>query len=324
MLSLWPEQARNQLERMMENTAGEDAPFAVFDADNTVWKHDLEEALLAWLERKGAVDLQSFPPELLPLPPAPGEGASAYCQRLCHVDESIGYLWNAQAFHGLSLSRLREEIREMMEQGGSVEVPGPGGPLSFQIPRPYPAQIQLIAELQRRGVAVWIVSASVEELVRMVASDERYGICLPPERVIGVNLLLQRNDGSRFASAWDRKRGLDAADYFSAERLQSVVTPHLYAPATWFAGKVSAIKEWIHPSRRPVLAAGDSPNDFHMQFYAAAGREGVRLRVDRSAEHARMLESEIRLRKISAPADPLPEKGWLVMRPADLGIGDPG
>ena len=57
------------------------------------------------------------------------------------------------------------------------------------------------------------------------------------------------------------------------------MTYHLYAPATWYAGKVAAIKEWIHPSQRPILVAGDSPNDFYMQFYANVEEGGVRLRI---------------------------------------------
>jgi phosphorylcholine phosphatase len=324
-LPLWPEAARERIAQAIGRYSGTDErPFAVFDADNTIWKHDLEEALLAWLERKGKIAVQDFPVSLLPLPPLPDEGASAYCQRLCAWDLSIGYLWNAQAFHGFSLAELREEIREMMADGQPIPVEGPGNSkLIFKVPKPYPAQIQLIGELQRRGVDVWAVSASLEELVRMVASDPLYGICIPPGRVIGVNLLLQRRDGSRFASAWDRTKGMEPADYRSEERMQSILTQHLYAPATWFAGKVSAIKQWIHPAQRPMLAAGDSPNDFHMQFYADAANGGIRLRVNRSGAHGKKLAEEIRRRQILAPADPAPEEGWIERTPEELGIPDP-
>ena len=51
---------------------------------------------------------------------------------------------------------------------------------------------ELIAYLRANNVDVWIVSASLEEVVRMVASDPEYGLSIPPERVIGVNLMLKK------------------------------------------------------------------------------------------------------------------------------------
>lgn len=57
-------------------------------------------------------------------------------------------------------------------------------------PRIYPRQRQLIHTLIASGVRVYIVSASLEELVRMVACDARYGLNVEPQRVIGVTLML--------------------------------------------------------------------------------------------------------------------------------------
>ena len=83
----------------------------------------------------------------------------------------------------------------------------------------------------------------------------------------------------------------------------------MYAPATWYAGKVAAIKEWIHPSQRPILVAGDSPNDFYMQFYANVEEGGVRVRIHRKDAHKEELELDIAARKGGENnADPLPEK----------------
>ena len=41
------------------------------------------------------------------------------------------------------------------------------------------------------GIEVYVVSAASEELVRMVASDPKYGYNVKPQNVIGVSLLLR-------------------------------------------------------------------------------------------------------------------------------------
>ena len=145
----------------------------------------------------------------------------------------------------------------------------------------------------------------------MVVSDPDFGLHIPPERVIGVNMLVQKNDGSVWSSAQHRMRGLKGDAYFAQERLQGVFTHHLYAPATWYAGKVAAIQEWIHPNIRPLLAAGDSPNDFYMQFYANATAGGTRLRIHRKDSHKKKLREEISKRTVSKDQNFDPEKGWL-------------
>ena len=43
--------------------------------------------------------------------------------------------------------------------------------------------------LREHNIEPWIVSASAEEIVRMVASDPKYGLHIKPENVIGVMLL---------------------------------------------------------------------------------------------------------------------------------------
>ena len=166
--------------------------------------------------------------------------------------------------------------------------------------------------MRKNNIEPWVVSASAEEIVRMIVSDPKYGLHIKPEHVIGVNLLLSYETGQVISSAEERKAGHIGKFYFSKERMQAILTHHFYAPATWYAGKVAAIKEWIHPSQRPLLVAGDSPNDFYMQFYANVEGGGLRLRIHRKNSHKNLLEQEIMLRKQGENnADPLPQEGWI-------------
>ena len=147
-----------------------------------------------------------------------------------------------------------------------------GSPKAIPIPQIFPAQQELIATLQARGVEVWIVSASLEELVRMVISDPKYGVNLPPERVIGVNLMLQKPDKTVTVGAIERREGRCGNDhYLSESRMSWTLTSYPFAPLTWYGGKVSAILEWIDESQRPILVAGDSPNDFYMHECRCGG-----------------------------------------------------
>ena len=93
-----------------------DSPFAVFDADNTIWKHDIEEALLAWLEYRGLVGLNDLPASILPFPVRANDSLFSYYEHLSEMDHSICYLWACQAFAGFSLRDLHTEINKMLQR----------------------------------------------------------------------------------------------------------------------------------------------------------------------------------------------------------------
>ena len=188
------------------------------------------------------------------------------------------------------------------------------------VPKIFPAQRELIHWLESQGVTVWGVSASLEEVVRMVVSDPKYGLSIPPERVIGVNLMMYKPDGQTAVGAIERSEDCTGLDhYFSPERMRWTLSDYPYAPLTWYAGKVAGIKEWIHPSQRPLLVAGDSPNDFYMQFYSDVENDGIRLRVHLNDGHKQKLIEAQKMRMISN-ADGDPTKGWLVVTPKELGV----
>ena len=329
ILSLWPDEARAELTRLIDRFGGQTPrAYAVFDADNTIWRHDLEEALMPYLEARERLSLESLPPCLKPIEPFPEESLTSYYLRLCDIDEKICIPFIAEVFSGLTLAELREAVREMIRSGEPItttRLDGEGGREKIEVrpPRIYPAQIQLIRTLMGAGIEVYVVSAALEELVRMVVSDPFYGIGLPPEKVIGVNLLLVDPAGEVSTGAQERKAGRAGVEwYFSPQRLKGRLTSFLFSPGTWYVGKLAAIKDYIHPDRRPVLVAGDAPNDHHMLFYSDVAAGGLRLFVRRKEAYWQRTEQAIRLRSRGASAakadDTAPAKGWLVVRPESL------
>ena len=107
-LNLWPPASQEILNTFFTQVATTGRrEFAVFDADNTIWQNDLTEALLAWLDYQGKINVESFPDVLLPIPPLPQETAISYYERLHLWDISTCYLWAVQAIRNFSLAVYR-------------------------------------------------------------------------------------------------------------------------------------------------------------------------------------------------------------------------
>ena len=297
--------------------------FAVFDADNTIWKNDITEGLLAWMSVHGHVSIRSLDASILPFPLRPKETLQSYYNYLCSVDHSIGYLFAVQILAGFTLSEIRGFVKEIMLLTSPIQAPIRDGFQSIPVPKVYPAQRELIHTLQAQGVEVWIVSASLEDVVRMIACDSDFGLNLPPERVIGVNLILKSPQKDSFlACPIERRQGCQGLEYFfSDERLGYHLSTIPYAPLSWYGGKVAAILEWIDSVDRPMLVAGDSPNDFYMQFHAAVDDDGIRLRIDTDPNHKILLEEQIRKYEKGTLHESARE-GWLEVNSSMLGLPD--
>lgn len=321
-LTHWSLEHRQQIHQAIEGAKDNPHPFAVFDADNTIWKYDLIEALLAWMGNNGQIQLNTVPSEYIPVPLREGETLISYYDFLCDIDHSLAYLFASQVFAGFTLGELRDATKAMMAYTTDIVVPLRKGHRAVPIPQIFPAQIELMHTLQAHGVEVWIVSASLEEVVRMVASDPTFGIALPPERVIGVNLMLQKPNGDATVGAIERQTGRAGRTYYlGTERMGWTMSGFPFAPLTWYAGKLAAIQEWIDPTERPILVAGDSPNDFYMQFYCDVEAGGVRLRIHRKESHKERLHQEISRRQ-NGTANENPALGWLEVTATDLGCPD--
>ncbi len=99
-----------------------------------------------------------------------------------------------------------------------------------------PVVRRLIHQLRRRGVAVFVVSASEEHLVRAIAGPDGPGYDIDPARVFGQRLHNVQGRLVRHpAPGW---------------------------PVPCFEGKVAAIRQVL--PRAPLLVAGDSLNDLAM------------------------------------------------------------
>lgn len=290
MLDRWPEDARRVLERCIANAQPGD--YAVFDADNTLWQHDLTESMMVWLEHRGVIRLEEIPQHRMPVAPRSGETVWSYYLYLCERSLVVGYQWAAQVFAGVSVATLRSEMPAMLAHGGPLPVVSGHGDVreesTLDIPQAYQAQQQLVKALRQAGVQVWIVSASPEELVRRFAIQHA-GFAFPDQQICGVNLLLQWADGRVDAGALARDRGETSWRDGAWDDAQLTGWP--VTPLTWFEGKLAAIRRWIAPHRAPLLVAGDSPNDLPMMRVVDPER-GVCLRVRAKAKYDPIFREE--------------------------------
>ncbi len=191
-------------------------PYAVFDADGTIWNNDISESLLAKLELDGSLTETMLSDFLKPIPFYKDESLYSYYLRLCCIDAKIGYLWIAMVFSGFSLGALKEQVDELMGLDGSIPIhlQTANGTKESRIhaPKVFSAQKELINTLTANGIQVYIVTAALEVLSRMIASNPKYGVNIPPENVIGVNLILKDSSSNIAGIA-----GRNAVDDWSVE-----------------------------------------------------------------------------------------------------------
>ncbi|MFF9237196.1 haloacid dehalogenase-like hydrolase [Streptomyces sp. NPDC014801] len=324
----WPPAQARRLERLIRESADRPGAYAVFDADNTIWRNDLEEALLPYLEMLGELTPRSLDPSLRLIPFREAESLYSYYVRLCEIDDKVGYPWIAQVFAGFTLSRLKTRVDALLAHDRPIPVTYYDGDTlvhgTVDPPRIHPGQRELLNCLRAHGITPYVVTAAHEELVRMVVSDPRYGLGVEPRNVIGVTTLLRdpaTGDLTTARKQIERGHFLDER-YPASKHAGMVVTPYLWTPATWYVGKLAAIKEYIDPYARPVLVAGDSPSDWYMLFDTDVRAGGVRLWVNRKQKYTDALEAEKARRADAQKAAHVPvdaDRGWMVVTPAEIG-----
>jgi hypothetical protein len=170
------------------------------------------------------------------------------------------------------------------------------------------------------GIAVYVMSAAHEELVRMVASDPKYGYNVPPQNVIGVTTVLKNTTSGALTNA---RKQITEGTYNETANLDLVVTPYLWTPATWFAGKWAAILTYIDQWKRPVLVGGDTPgSDSYMQFHGVdVAKGGVHLWINRRDAYFERLQEEIRNNtqaQIANGREVTADKNWVVVTPEEI------
>lgn len=326
-LKHWPAPAAAQLEALIAAHAHQGA-YAVFDMDNTSYRHDIAGALLPYLEMRGVVTRETIDPSLKLMPfkdrPDFQESLTSYYFRLGEIDDLIGYPWVSQVFAGLTLKELKGHVDAVMALGQPIPFRHyEGGRVvesSVLAPRVFAGMAELYNRLHDNGIEVWIVSAVAEEIVRMIASDPRYGYNVKPQNVIGINLLLKdRASGSLTTS----RLQIRAGSYDPARNLDLELTPFLMNPMTWMEGKLGTILGWIDPWKKPILVAGDTPvsDGFMLQHGVDIDKGGLRLWVNRKDKHMVQMRgqweaSARRQQELGLPVTA--DKNWIVVTPKEI------
>ncbi|GAA3081995.1 haloacid dehalogenase-like hydrolase [Streptomyces rectiviolaceus] len=295
-LKHWPKPVATKLGKVIAKN-GHKGAYAVFDADNTTYRNDLEESLLPFLEMKGVLTRKSMDPSLKIIPfkdtAKHKESLYSYYNRLCEVDDQVCYPWAAQIFSGFTLKELKGYVDELLAYDKPIPAEyyedGKLTKTEVEAPEFFTGMQELYKSLRKHGIEVYVVSAASEDLVRMVLSDPKYGYNVKPENVIGVGLQLKDRKTGEVTSS----RKEIAEGRFDQKKLaKRELTPNLWAPLTWFQGKPAAINTYIDEWKKPVLVAGDTPvSDGPMLFHSAdVEHGGARVWVNRKDSYMKQLD----------------------------------
>lgn len=326
-LQHWPAQAAARLRALIAANAHQGA-YAVFDADNTSYHHDLVGSLLPFMEARGVLTRDTMHPSLkiIPFRDANGqrETLHSYYFRLGEIDDQVGYPWASQIFAGFTLRELKGHLDDMLAAASTIPAQYYEGERLVQVdvepPRLQRGQQELYHALMAHGIEVYVVSAAAEELVRMVLADPRYGYHVKPQNVIGVSLLLRDRRSGEVTTA--RKR-ISEGRYDPTALLDHELTHTLWAPLPWYEGKQAAIHTYIHPWKRPVLVAGDTPASDGPMFFRAPDveRGAMRLFVSRKPDYHDRIHAMQKHHALAQSDHGHPvtaERNWIIVTPDEI------
>ncbi|WP_327356897.1 haloacid dehalogenase-like hydrolase [Streptomyces sp. NBC_01304] len=326
-LAHWPKPVAKQLARVIAKNA-DDGAYAVFDADNTSYRNDLEESLLPFLEMKGVLTRESMDKSLEVIPfkdtADHKESLYSYYNRLCEVDDQVCYPWVAQIFSGFTLKELKGYVDELLAHKKPIPAEyyedGKLTKTEVKPPELSTGMQELYKSLRAHGIEVYVVSAASEELVRMVLADPKYGYNAKPQNVIGVSMLLKDRKTGDVTTA---RKEITAGTYDQSKLMDKELTPKLWAPATWFEGKPAAINTYIDEWKKPILVAGDTPvSDGPMLFHSTDVKDGgVRVWVNRKDKYLTQInemktKNAARQRELRQPVTA--DKRWLTVKAEDI------
>lgn len=325
-LKHWPTDSAAALNRMITLNANQ-SNFAVFDADNTIWRYDIEESSIPYLENLGILTRATLDPslKLIDFKDTANytESLYSYYIRLCEIDNLVCYPWAAQVYAGLTLREVKGHIDDLLVLNRTIPVTYWDGDEivheEVNPPKLFTGQKELINKLQKNGIEVYIVSASNEEVVRMAVSDPEYGYNIKPENVLGVATMMKNLTSGELTTA---RKQISAGTYDEAANLDLTFGTYLWTPATWYAGKWAAVLTYVDMWKKPVLAAGDTPgSDTYMHFNVDVAKGGVRVWVNRSEDKYKQLQELIEESVEGQKENSLPvtaDKNWIVVLPQDI------
>ena len=167
----------------------------------------------------------------------------------------IAYPWVLYLFDNMTVNEVQKLAKEANDFGignklgkyvieSSDKLTGEAGKVRYEYKsglRTQPETANLFHEFEKNGIKVYIVSASLEDIVKVFASDKSYGYNLSPDSVYGMRLEM---DGNKYRAEYK----------------------HGY-PQTQTKGKVEVINRYLKPKhggKDPILVAGDSIGDANM------------------------------------------------------------
>ncbi|UFQ15227.1 MULTISPECIES: haloacid dehalogenase-like hydrolase [Streptomyces] len=329
-LSHWPKPVARKLGKVIAANDHKGA-YAVFDADNTSYRNDLEESLLPFLEMKGVLTRTTMDPSLKVVPfkdtATHKESLYSYYNRLCEVDDQVCYPWAAQIFSGFTLKELKGYVDELLAYKKPIPAEyyedGKVTRTEVKPPELSNGMRQLYKTLRAHGIEVYVVSAAGEDLVRMVLADPKYGYGVRPRNVIGVSMQLKDRETGEVTSS---RKEIAEGRFGEKDRAKLAgreLTPHLWAPLTWYEGKPAAINTYIDEWKKPILVAGDTPvSDGPMLFHSAdVEHGGVRVWVNRKDAYMKQLDGMKRKnaeRQRELGQQVTADKRWLTVTPEQI------
>lgn len=167
----------------------------------------------------------------------------------------VAYPWVLYLFDNMSVAEVQKLAKEANDFGignklgkyaieSSDKLTGEAGKVSYQYKSGLRVQSEtanLFHEFEKNGIKVYIVSASLEDIVKVFANDKSYGYNLSADSVYGMRLEM---NGNKYKAEYK----------------------HGY-PQTQTKGKVEIINKFLKPKhggKDPILVAGDSEGDFNM------------------------------------------------------------
>ena len=327
-LKHWPSSQAKKLNEMITKNAFK-GNYAVFDMDNTSYQYDLTESLLPYLEQKGILTRNNLDPSLKIIPfkdtPEHKESLYSYYLRLCAIDNLICYPWIAQSFSGLSLDKLKQHVDTMIREQTPIPVQYYSGDKvknhTIYPPKIFPAMVELYNALQKNGIDVYVITAANEEIVRMVASDPKYGYNVKPENIFGVNVLLKDKINNQLSTSHIQIKQKKYNQAYTQKNMQ--FTSYLINPMTWYEGKYATIIGWIDQWKKPILVAGDSPiSDGYMLLNGTdVKNNGIRIWVDRKSKYTNQINTwkkSSAKKQQSLHQSVTADKNWIIVKPSDL------
>lgn len=167
----------------------------------------------------------------------------------------VAYPWVLYLFDNMTVNEVQSLAKEANDFGignklgkyvleSSDKLTGEAGKVRYEYKsglRTQPETANLFHEFEKNGITVYIISASLEDIVKVFANDKSYGYNLKAENVYGMRLEM---NGNKYR-----------AEYKSGY------------PQTQTKGKVEIINKYLKPKhggKDPILVAGDSAGDVNM------------------------------------------------------------